>query len=243
MIKQISISFVGPIPGVDTSNIPLNPKRKNYPEVQYWKRDSWADLRRGASVTDSNSPIYSIFLEDEFGKLIPSAVQDSVRDNAASFWNGMHDAGNTPQTFSHTSLEVKDKFRSTLEGKHPWLRLCEENWKVNQVWRNYFTKWKISRFGPGQTTTKANGKGKGRATTDDLDDVPVIEIETSASDSPVGSKRGREEVADPIPSKKPKGGIPVPRRPARVQPKKTGAKVAKVSVLSILFGEHLLKVT
>ena len=80
--------------------------------------------------------VYSIFLEDEFGELIPSAVQDSVRDNATSFWNGMHNAGNTLQTFSHTSLEVKDKFRSTLEGKHPWLRLCEENWKVNQVWRN-----------------------------------------------------------------------------------------------------------
>ena len=119
MIKQISISFVGPIPGVDTSNIPLNLKQKNYPKVQYWKRDSWADLRRGASVTDSNSPIYSIFLEDEFGKLILSAVQDSIRDNTLSFWNSMHDAGNTPQNFSHTSLKVKDKFRSTLEGKHP----------------------------------------------------------------------------------------------------------------------------
>ena len=35
---------------------------------------------------------------------------------------------------------------------------------------------------------KANGKGKDQATTDDLDDVPVIEIETSASDSPVSSK-------------------------------------------------------
>ena len=80
---------------------------------------------------------------------------------------------------------------------------------------------------------KANGKGKDQATTDDLDDVPVIEIETSASDSPIGSKWGREEVADPIPSKKPKGGIPVPRRPVRVQPKKTGAKVAKVSVLYV----------
>ena len=121
MVRQISISFVGEIPGVKTSDIPLNPKKENYPKVQFWKQTTWADLRRGTKTTDSDSPVLSMFLEDELGNLIPPGVQSGVRDYASSFWNGMYEAGNMPKNWSQTSLKTKDNFQITLEGKHPWL--------------------------------------------------------------------------------------------------------------------------
>jgi len=36
---------------------------------------------------------------------------------------------------------IKEEFRLILEGKYPFLRLCEGHWKVGQLWINNFTNW------------------------------------------------------------------------------------------------------
>jgi hypothetical protein len=28
-----------------------------------------------------------------------------------------------------------------MEELHPWLRLCDDHWKVDRVWTNYFSNW------------------------------------------------------------------------------------------------------
>ena len=165
-------------------------------------------------------------------------VGKSVRGDVSSFWMDMVNSGEMPQPWGQTGFTRRDQFRKTLEGKYPWLRLCEGHWKVNQLWVNYFTRWK-NRF----PSPLLKSKGKARADPGDEDDIPVIEIDTSDSGGSVGSKRGREDTMDPMPPKKAKvkqEGMSIPRH-ARPRPTKTSAKVAKVSILSILSNEHLLK--
>ena len=240
MTEQIiSINFTRALPGVGPPDIPLDPKRKDYPDVQFWSLESWSKIRRGAGTIDSDSPILSIFFEDEFGVAIPKGVKDAVRNDVTSFWDGMYNGGRgeIPQTWNKTGLTRKEEFRTTLEGKYPWLRLCEGNWKANHLWINYFTRWKNSRFwSPAAKKAPANPP-------DRSDGMPIIEIETSDSDSSVGSKRQREDLIEPMPSKRPRAQQaekPV-APPARPQAKKTSAKVAKVGELSYPLDEHSLK--
>lgn len=235
LIKHVSINVVGaPIPRikkVKTSDIPLNPRREDYINVKYWSQEPWSEVRRGTSTNDTDSPIFSSFMEDEFGNSISKGVKSAVIDDVKGFWTDMYNTTGPPKPFTQTGLTTKENFRTRMEGRYPWLRLCEAHWKVNQLWINYFTTWKPTTT-PGGTPT--GGKNI---------PVPVIELETSDSDASIGSKRGREDAEQMIPSKKLKERQiekPAPR-PAQKQPKKSRAKVAKVRSTIISTRRILLK--
>lgn len=236
MVEQISINFTGAIPEVKSSDVL---KREDYPEVQYWTLDSWLKIRTGASIIEADSPTLSIFFEDESGVTFPKAIRDAVRNNVSAFWDGMLNGGEVPKNWNKTSLARKEEFRATLEGKYPWLRLCEANWKTNHLWINYFRTWKIGRFGKNA----AKKVPKAPANPTDRDGIPVIEVETSDSDISVGSKRKREDLIEPMSPKRPREQLaenPV-APPARPQARKKVAKVAKVGTLSSPLDQNLLK--
>jgi len=80
----------------------------------------------------------------------------------------------------------------------------------------------------------ANFFPKALANPTDCDGIPVIKVETSNSNSSVGSKCQHKDLIELLLSKKPreqlakKSVIP----PAQPQTKKTGTKVTKVGMLS-----------
>lgn len=223
MIKKVSICFAGEIPGIKTSDIPLNPRREDFPLVNHWDGTIWAGTRNGTIPNLTDLPTLSLFLEDEFGRPIAKNVKKSLLGDITAFWNEMISEGKTLTTFSKANFTTKESFRTLLEGKYPWLRLCEGHWKVNQLWVNYYT----------QRTSTSKSKPK---TLPDGTPVPVIEIDTSDSGSSTGSKRGREDITVLMPSKKHKGEQldNSPPHPIQLQPKKSKAKVAKVSTVSFL---------
>jgi len=224
MIKKVSIDFAGEIPGIKTSDIPLNPAREDFPLVNHWDGTIWAGNRSGTIPNPTDLPTLSLFLEDEFGRPIGRHIKKSLLGDITAFWNEMISEGKTPTTFSKASFTTKELFRTLLEGKYPWLRLCEGHWKVNQLWVNYYTQWMSSSKSKPKALTNPDGTP-----------VPVIEIESSDSGSSTGSKRRREDITDLAPSKKHKGKLDdSPPHPIRPQPKKSKAKVAKVSTVSFL---------
>ena len=158
LIKQASIRAVGPIPGVKTGDIPLHPRRDDYPEVNYWDQETWSLLRSKGNNKDSKNsgdpilPILSLFMEDEFGMRVSKGTIKAVYNDVTSFWEDMLTTRVLPKIFSKTGLNTKEAFRIRMEGKYPWLRLCDGHWKVNHLWINYFTSWRTSRFVDGIPT-------------------------------------------------------------------------------------------
>jgi hypothetical protein len=244
MMKHMSIKTVGSaIPRVETSDTPLNPRKEDYPKLKYWTRKPWSAVRRKDVANDSDCPTFSLFMEDEFGSWVSEGMRAAVLNDAASFWLDMISAGEMPKTFGHTGLDRKTEFRTRLEDNFPWLRLCEAHWKVNQVWINYFTRWRNS-YNDNLKKTKSNAPP---IPDSDSDSIGVIEVETSDSDASTGSKRGRSDIAEMIPSKKHKGKQteqPASKYGVRSQarPKPT-AKIAKVRTSSFLLDGYLLKDT
>lgn len=219
MVSHMSTNFVGSIPGVE-EGIPLKPVRADFMDVGFWKQEAWQEFRNGTRHNATNDAVYSMFMEDQFGDPIPEGERAALREDVHKFWIDLTASGQTPGKYSATGLKISEEFRVTIEGKYPWLRLCEAHWKVKQVWRNCMTaQWN----GAKKSKTVANNP-------DDIKNRVVIEI-TSSDESSPASKRGRDDDSGAGPSKKHKGKeVAKPNfHPPQPLKKKPTAKVAKAS--------------
>jgi len=153
-------------------------------------------------------------MEDEFGNAIPDDIRDEVLRDIRGFWSDMLEdgKGNKLKRYNDLGFQTQNDFRVALEGRYPWLRLCDGHWKVYQLWINYFPSWEKSHMhgGPEQ---------------------PPIDISDEDSEgSSLGSKRGHEDNGeDAAPTKKHKEVATANFHHPRPQPKKIQVKVAKVS--------------
>ena len=239
MANHFSTKFVGElIPGVQTAGIDLNPSRDDHRFVKYWKHEMWLAIRRKAKTDDAEEPVFSIFMEDEFGNPIPEGVRRALRNDVYGFWI---DKGTCIEGYQETGLTTKESFRTIMEGKYPWLRLCEGHWKVVQVWTNCLTTYS-RRSKSKDTDSKTQHKMAPTSTAStNRNGIPIIKMETDSSVS-AGSKRGHEDDSDEQLPKKHKAKEVAPSfHPARPQRTKPKAKVVKVSIFPFLLAEYLLR--
>jgi len=234
MIQQMSIKTGVEIPGIPPPGIPLNPKQDDYPYVKYWKSAPWRQLRNTAAPRlDPNAPVLCLFLEDALGNPIGDDVKTQVLSDMTGIWRDLMKKGQLA-TYTHLGFQAREEFRKTMESKHPFLRLCEGNWKIAQLWINYF-KWPMP-----SPPSKKNCKDKAPEQTPVKEETP-IDVSSDNDNALIGSKRGRQDVIDSEagPLKKHKGKERDPEvvgfHHGRPKPKKTGTKLAKVSIHLFLF--------
>ena len=246
MVDHVATACTGPIPGIATSGIPLNPERKNYKYCRFWNEAPWQAIRskQGPKPLDLDSPIISMFLEDEFGQPVSHETKKRLFGDLNSYWTGMLDAGHTPKNWTDSlDLKTKNDFRRSFEGQYPFLRLCEGGWKVDQLWINYFRIWRRGHpalITPEQTITRKLSPATKKPATDPYTNEPTPDppifhpSDIGSANTSTGFKRSREDQEYPDTSKRHKGkakeipGLtPVHPRP---QLRKISATFAKVSI-------------
>ena len=252
MINHLTATVTGAIPGIAPAGIPLNPRQANYELSKYWRQAPWQAIRNKSKSKDPNLPILSLFMEDEFGNPVSDEVKEEVRGDLYGYWtdvlNDIDNTGEVLTRYKDLGFKRKEDFRKTMEGKYPWLRLCEGHWKVRQLWINHFSSWKrVHMPAPPPPTNPADPNGvtpielsSDEGDSDDREPMTPIEISSDGDDSPTGSKRRREESNDSeSSSKKHKGkGKEVAASNFHHPPpqtKKTKAKVAKPVVSNLCF--------
>ena len=103
------------------------------------KGKSKASTPDGADLDD---PVTSLFMEDQNGVVISSSRRRKLKVDARVFWQSKYNKGEPLNNFGNIDLGVHDEFRAFMEKAHPWLRLCENHWKADQIWINNFSQWK-----------------------------------------------------------------------------------------------------
>jgi hypothetical protein len=248
MVDHIATNITGPIDGVAPPNIPLTPKREDYQLLNYYNPDTWLNIKnkggRGPRELSIESPIISLFMEDEFGNPIPETIKGKLRGDLIAYWNEVHRSGELLRNFTETGITRKDDFRKFFEGKYNWLRLCEGRWKVDQLWINYFGTWKKNHSSLPATpeppaaledaTPGPNDVASGAGRNPDVSTISTShkrrleESETRSEDS-VKRHQGMSAIQ------------PTKFHHSRPQPRKKGSsKIAKVSSRSLLFVRCLL---
>jgi hypothetical protein len=250
MIQHLTTTVTGAIPGIAPAGIPLNPRQADYELSNYWRQAPWQAIRSKSKTKDPNSSILSLFMEDEFGKPVSDEVKEEVRGDLYGYWadvlNDVNNTGEVLTRYKDLGFKRKEDFRKTMEGKYPWLRLCEGHWKVRQLWINHFSSWKkIHMLAPPPSTNPADPNSvtpievsSDEGDSDDREPMTPIEISSDGDASPTGSKRRREESEDSASlSKKHKGkGKEVAASNFHHPPpqvKKTKAKLAKPVVSNL----------
>ena len=139
-------------PGADYSMIPLEPRRDQFLNIKHWTPETWMALRhrKKDGTSQSISDINTLFWEDQNGNPIPPSQRPRVTRDMRAIWQDMYDNGKHLDSASRIGWEVRQEFRVRMEKEHPWLRLCADHWKVDQLWINYYSGW----------TPAARDKGK-----------------------------------------------------------------------------------
>lgn len=127
------------------SAIPLHPCREDFYLIRHWTPETWNALqhpKQGSVPQQHMDSVSILFWEDPSGNLIPHSRRSRVTRDLRSIWQDMHDKGKRLDCISKIGWEVREEFRSRMEQAHPWLRLCDDHWKTDQLWSNYFSGWK-----------------------------------------------------------------------------------------------------
>jgi hypothetical protein len=133
-----------PTPSPTHSSIPLHPRREDYEKVQHWDGKAWNAIRhpkKGSKAERGANPKNVLFWEDENGDVIPPDERKVITQDARAIWQEMHDKGKRLDSLTNLGWDVRDNFRARMEEAHPWLRLCRDHWKADQIWSNHFSGW------------------------------------------------------------------------------------------------------
>jgi hypothetical protein len=126
-------------------------ERAKYPGIKNWFQDPYLKKRKKgkAKLEEDEDPadfdesegkvsITSLYMEDENGEQLPEAEKVAARTKARSFWNELLKAKEAPPSLGVIGLDIKDRYIWIMENAFPWLRLCSNHWKSEQIWRNHY---------------------------------------------------------------------------------------------------------
>jgi hypothetical protein len=121
---------------------------------------------------EKEDSVLSCFLEDENGNVISESQRCAITSTAGSFWWWLLENDRAPKTFRCANFEVQNQWRTFMESSFECLRYCENHWKADQIWINYYSSWKNSSL-----TKLKNEQKQPRSQTKEQDDNVVINVE------------------------------------------------------------------
>ena len=137
------------------SGIPLFPRQEDYLDINHWTPDTWKAVRhpkKGDPIYQGLDPVNVLFWEDKFWNIIPPSRRKRVTRDLKVIWQDMHDRGKCLDCTTKMGWETRQEFCTRIEEMQPWLCLCDDHCKADQLWTNMFTGWKPA--------TKNKGKHK-----------------------------------------------------------------------------------
>jgi hypothetical protein len=98
----------------------------------------------------------NVFFETEHGDAVNDERVNKCRKHARDFFHAI-DISKIPLTWKQAPTEMRHALHKSLVDAFPELRLCHNNWKVDQMVSPTYTSWHnywIKRLGPPKTTWK-----------------------------------------------------------------------------------------
>lgn len=182
------------------------------------------------------------FLEDKNGNPIPETDKTAILATAASFWSYLVGKGKAPRSYRHCDVETRSLWRVLMESNFECVRYCDNYWKLDQIWINYYPSWI-------KTVCKQEQKAK-EAAADDVIDIEDNDDNNSNGTGDTGedaeitknntNKRGPPDGGETSKSKRPRAKEPEKSTPSDPASPKTTTKHPRVclSYFSTIFATN-----
>ncbi|KAL0572505.1 hypothetical protein V5O48_009458 [Marasmius crinis-equi] len=171
-----------------TSDMCANPesgKRK--------RKKSAANGKKSQSKKGRNAGVPA-YLEDENGKTVTISMKKRVYSDAKGYWNDtIQDITKAPPNWTNAGAKLRDGFRDILEDKHPFLRLCSDQWKVEEVWKRQYHSWLNNRLKRQSKKAKLSESSENPESSPPGEaavDAPLLEA------APANSDKGKAKAVD-----------------------------------------------
>jgi hypothetical protein len=133
---------------------PLN--RENYPNVKFWFKRHWTEFSndqltditlpvgtqsRGRARASLNVNVAMRYVEMEDGSLIDGDRASVIRKFARAIWVSFGKRGRAPARWGQAEVEIRKEYCQEMNSRFPELRLCELDWKSEQVATDNYPSW------------------------------------------------------------------------------------------------------
>lgn len=198
-VPSTSNTFGSPSSTAIFTQLPLPQlRREDTPNVHHWFEQSYSVTRKRGKNGEANpeetkfaGSILSCYLEDENGDEIPKAKRNEARSVAKGFFNYLLREGKAPPAWGKAGIDIQNEYLHLMEGRFPFLRLCDNHWKAMRIATNSYSQWY------GKTTIGRPVAWVNKAATGEIIDVDADD----GMDKP--SKRPRAKDDDVRRSKRP----------------------------------------
>jgi hypothetical protein len=195
----------------------------------FWSKQSWLASenykkgisgstkgKQGRSRAAEGINVNMRYVVDKTGKPIDGYLAVLMRKFTRSFWAGLSDNGEVPNTWMSCSLKISDLFRSEMQEQFEELQYCEKGWKVDQIAIDYYSSWRKGRKKAGTFNVKIKKEQEGG----DSDDSGDNDHEgNSSNDDGNNSDRSDEESITLTKKWKLKGKEPIRSKKSKIADK------------------------
>jgi hypothetical protein len=149
-------------PVLATSVQQLPETKSDYPLIKFWHKRDWTvhqkakkevnDLnrvppKRGNVRAAKGENVMMLYVEDSNGTPINGNRAAEICKLSRALFAQFSESGVAPKTWSKASITTIDFYKQEMRNRFPELRLCESNWKIDQIatdtypsWHTYYTK-------------------------------------------------------------------------------------------------------
>jgi hypothetical protein len=129
----------------------------NFTNVRFWTKRDWSSFQKVAKgISDANCTkrgergnarashgenVMMQYVEDEQGNPISGDRAGEIRRAGRSLWTQLATAGVAPKTWTKADMNSSEFFKHEMRKRFPELRLCEANWKIEQIAIDYYPSW------------------------------------------------------------------------------------------------------
>jgi hypothetical protein len=94
------------------------------------------------------------YVEDETGQMIDGHKAGAIRKMARSIWAAFAQHGKAPAKWSQADIVVLQSYRREMRQHFPELRLCENDWKSEQIAIDNYPSWRTHHLGTDKSSIK-----------------------------------------------------------------------------------------
>lgn len=130
-------------------------KREDYPDVRFWTRRDWLDrsmkeddamvldntCRRGKSRASQGVNVAMRYVETDEGVVVDGHRCSEMRRLARSIWVHMANNGGLPTSWRKADVKLSQSYCREMCRKFPELRLCDLDWKADQIATDNYPSW------------------------------------------------------------------------------------------------------
>jgi hypothetical protein len=129
-------------------------RQEDYPKIKFWFKRQWTEFLNDHPVNATSGPqargrsraaqginVSMQYVQLEDGTTISGDRATEIRKFARAIWVSFSKTGAPPSKWGQADIQTRQQYVSGIESRFPELRLCDLEWKSDQIATDNYPSW------------------------------------------------------------------------------------------------------